>query len=597
VLHMPSITIVTPHYAEAVIFGRHDFLCTPNRHGVTPFVYLKSLHSLEWGNLCERLGVSTEAEAWTADVDACGTAVSGEMELRLWASHRGQTLARTTHGMMQAARAVRLLASLQLELEYAALEEAKPEGQRRLAPEEIEEQAARAAVWFATERFSYVIAAQRYSDHGDDDVRRRSDIDFLMMLHPLLSVASFEASVSPFSGKRRLMTVCRNGRGVRYRLPSPGNPIMDGIGEGKPENQNNAAPFVPGRIMQAVDMNQDGFLEEWLKLPNALSAMDGVRAPPLSGQPAAPAKFFGPVSRGPPAYGSGRPLVILGLREHIFTSDLSAPALFMGQQEYLFGTMMQRIMAEPLHTRYHYGHPDLLDKVFIGTRGGSAKAAAGINVSEDIYAGYNAVLRGGRSGHCEYLQVGKGRDVGLIQIEIFESKISGGTAISVTSRDTFRVADFSDFAKLLSFWHTGPGFYVSNVLIVLSLLVTSYYMTALALVGADKAIIASNYVYIVGDLSAIQWVMQLGLLSIIPLLSLYTLEAGILTAVARTLRMFGLLGFLFFMFEIQSKAYFWDNALAFGRQGYAGERCSPCFSHTPHSSDPLHPLQLRGVTL
>ena len=46
-----------------------------------------------------------------------------------------------------------------------------------------------------------------------------------------------------------------------------------------------------------------------------------------------------------------------------------------------------------------------------------------INVSEDIFAGYSATLRGGESGHVEFLQVGKGRDVGILQIEVFESKI------------------------------------------------------------------------------------------------------------------------------------------------------------------------------
>ena len=52
---------------------------------------------------------------------------------------------------------------------------------------------------------------------------------------------------------------------------------------------------------------------------------------------------------------SGRPVVVVGLREHIFTQVLSAPAYFMSQQEYLFGVMWQRIMASPLDVRMHYG--------------------------------------------------------------------------------------------------------------------------------------------------------------------------------------------------------------------------------------------------
>ena len=58
--------------------------------------------------------------------------------MRLWASYRGQTLARTVHGVMEYVRAIRLLATLQLELEYTAIEERKGPGVTRLTPAEIE---------------------------------------------------------------------------------------------------------------------------------------------------------------------------------------------------------------------------------------------------------------------------------------------------------------------------------------------------------------------------------------------------------------------------------------------------------------------------
>jgi callose synthase len=116
----------------------------------------------------------------------------------------------------------------------------------------------------------------------------------------------------------------------------------------------------------------------------------------------------------------------------------------------------------------------MFDKVWAATRGGTSKASAVVNVSEDIFAGFNSALRGGESAHCEFMQVGKGRDVGIVQIEVFESKISGGTAISTTTRDSFRVCEGMDGARLLSFYHTAAGFYVSNVLVVTSLVATVY---------------------------------------------------------------------------------------------------------------------------
>jgi hypothetical protein len=37
--------------------------------------------------------------------------------------------------------------------------------------------------------------------------------------------------------------------------------------------------------------------------------------------------------------------------------------------------------------RFHYGHPDVFDRIFHLTRGGISKASCGINLSEDIFAG------------------------------------------------------------------------------------------------------------------------------------------------------------------------------------------------------------------
>ena len=37
--------------------------------------------------------------------------------------------------------------------------------------------------------------------------------------------------------------------------------------------------------------------------------------------------------------------------------------------------------------RFHYGHPDVFDRLFHLTRGGVSKASKVINLSEDIFAG------------------------------------------------------------------------------------------------------------------------------------------------------------------------------------------------------------------
>ena len=57
--------------------------------------------------------------------------------------------------------------------------------------------------------------------------------------------------------------------------------------------------------------------------------------------------------------------------------------------------------------RFHYGHPDLLDKLHFLTRGGVSKASKEINLSEDVFAGYKTTLHGGRVVFREYHQLGK----------------------------------------------------------------------------------------------------------------------------------------------------------------------------------------------
>ena len=117
---------------------------------------------------------------------------------------------------------------------------------------------------------------------------------------------------------------------VEYKVKLPGNPI---IGEGKPENQNHAVIFARGECLQTLDMNQDNYMGEAFKMRNLLEG------------------FVGEVR-------------IVGFREHIFSEAGGAVASFAAANEFVFGTMVQRFMTWPLCVRFHYGHPDVWDKVW-----------------------------------------------------------------------------------------------------------------------------------------------------------------------------------------------------------------------------------------
>ncbi|CAM9598949.1 unnamed protein product, partial [Hapterophycus canaliculatus] len=122
---------------------------------------------------------------------------------------------------------------------------------------------------------------------------------------------------------------------------------------------------------------------------------------------------------------------IVGFREHVFTHDVSAVANFFSLQELNFVSATQRVLDNPLHVRFHYGHPDVFDRMSAITMGGVSKACKGIHLSEDIFAGFNYVLRGGEATQSDYIQVSKGRDTGVSQVTGFTAKISMGNGMQV----------------------------------------------------------------------------------------------------------------------------------------------------------------------
>lgn len=69
-------------------------------------------------------------------------------------------------------------------------------------------------------------------------------------------------------------------------------------------------------------------------------------------------------------------------------------------------------------------------------------------------------------------QVGKGRDVGLNQIAIFEGKVAGGNGEQVLSRDIYRLGQLFDFFRMMSFYFTTVGFYFCTMVCSSFLMIT-----------------------------------------------------------------------------------------------------------------------------
>lgn len=243
----------------------------------------------------------------------------------------------------------------------------------------------------------------------------------------------------------------------------------------------------------------------------------------------------------------------------------------MSNQETSFVTIGQRVLARPLKIRFHYGHPDVFDRIFHITRGGISKASSGINLSEDIFAGFNSTLRRGNITHHEYIQVGKGRDVGLNQVSLFEAKVACGNGEQTLSRDIYRLGHRFDFFRMLSCYFTTVGFYFSSMLVVITVYVFLYGRLYMSLSGLEESIV--RFARAKGNdplkaAMASQTVVQLGLLMILPMVMEIGLERGFRTALGDFVIMQLQLAPLFFTFSLGTKVHYFGRTILHGGAKY-----------------------------
>ncbi|KAK8672717.1 hypothetical protein V6N13_111081 [Hibiscus sabdariffa] len=534
---MLSFSVLTPYYKEDVLYSDEE-LHKENEDGISILFYLQRIYPDEWNHFLER--VPSVAKKKENDEP------QNNEEIRKWVSYRGQTLSRTVRGMMYYRQALELQYCLEFSEDSAIL------GGFQVFEDEpryIEQAQA-----LANMKFTYVVSCQIYgAQKKSSDPRDRScylNILNLMLTYPSLRVAYIderEETVNGRSQKLYYSVLVKGGEKLDeeiYRIKLPGPPTE--IGEGKPENQNHAIIFTRGEALQTIDMNQDNYFEEAYKMRNVLEEFLKSRR-------------------------KGREPSILGLREHIFTGSVSSLAWFMSNQETSFVTIGQRILANPLRVRFHYGHPDIFDRIFHVTRGGISKASKIINLSEDIFAGFNSTLRGGYVTHHEYIQVGKGRDVGMNQISAFEAKVANGNGEQTLSRDVYRLGRRFDFYRMLSFYFTTVGFYFSSMVTALTVYVFLYGRLYMVMSGLEEEILENATIHqskALEEALATQSVFQLGLLLVLPMVMEIGLEKGFRTALGDFIIMQLQLASVFFTFQLGTKAHYFGRTILHGGSKY-----------------------------
>lgn len=576
-MHMPaakpvskmfSFCVFTPYYSEDVMYdikkknktGKKNLekskkdeikeLDRENEDGITILFYLQKIYPDEYKNFLERLKLTErefERRVWgdqrnTVNADTI-------LELRLWASYRGQTLARTVRGMMYYKQALQLQA-LQERTFVPDLERGGPSSSLRPQRSSVRDPQAQAEL-----KFVYLVSCQIYGDQKKQGKAQAADILYLMKENESLRVAYVDevtVDTSP-QGKTtsyysKLVKVDKTDKTKDQLIYSVKLPGPFKIGEGKPENQNHAIIFSRGDAVQTIDMNQDNYLEEAFKVRNLLEEFDQVHGRNYNEHP-----------------------TILGVREHVFTGSVSSLAWFMSLQESSFVTLGQRVLARPLKVRMHYGHPDIFDRIFHFTTGGVSKASSGINLSEDIFAGFNTTLRQGNVTHHEYIQVGKGRDVGLNQIATFEAKVASGNGEQALARDLYRLGQLLDFPRMLSFFFTSVGFYVTTMMTVLTLYAFLYGKAYLALSGVDASLKANNDILGNSALQSVlasQFLFQIGIFTAIPMLVNLVLEKGLIKAIMDFCTMQLQLASVFFTFSLGTRTHYFGRIVLHGGAKY-----------------------------
>ena len=479
--NMPTFTVLIPHYSEKILLSLREIIREDEPYSrVTLLEYLKQLHPHEWDCFVKDTKIlADETSQFNGDFDKdekdtakskiddlpfyCigfkSSAPEYTLRTRIWASLRFQTLYRTVSGFMNYSRAIKLLYRVE-----------NPEvvqmfgGNSDKLERELERMARR--------KFKLVVSMQRYAKFKKEEME---NAEFLLRAYPDLQIAYLDEEPPVAEGEEpRLYSALIDGhselmengmRRPKFRIQLSGNPVL---GDGKSDNQNHALIFYRGEYIQLIDANQDNYLEECLKIRSVLAEFEEMKVDNVSPYtPGVKNKVKSPVA-------------ILGAREYIFSENIGILGDVAAGKEQTFGTLFARTLAQ-IGGKLHYGHPDFLNGIFMTTRGGVSKAQKGLHLNEDIYAGMNALLRGGRIKHCEYYQCGKGRDLGFGSILNFTTKIGTGMGEQMLSREYYYLGTQLPLDRFLSFYYAHPGFHINNMFIMLSV---QLFMITLLNMGA-----------------------------------------------------------------------------------------------------------------
>lgn len=587
--NMPTFTVLTPHYAERILLSLREIIREDDQFSrVTLLEYLKQLHPVEWECFVQDTKILAEetaayeggeddqekSDALKNQIDDLpfycigfkSAAPEYTLRTRIWASLRSQTLYRTVSGFMNYSRAIKLLYRVE-NPEIVQMFGGDAEGLER----ELEKMARR--------KFKFLVSMQRLAKFKPHELE---NAEFLLRAYPDLQIAYLDEETPLVEGEEpRIYSALIDGhcelmengrRRPKFRVQLSGNPIL---GDGKSDNQNHALIFYRGEYIQLIDANQDNYLEECLKIRSVLAEFEELGAEQI--YPYSPGVKYEDQA-------TNHPVAIVGAREYIFSENSGVLGDVAAGKEQTFGTLFARTLAQ-IGGKLHYGHPDFINATFMTTRGGVSKAQKGLHLNEDIYAGMNAMLRGGRIKHCEYYQCGKGRDLGFGTILNFTTKIGAGMGEQMLSREYYYLGTQLPVDRFLTFYYAHPGFHLNNLFIQLSLqmfMLTLVNLHALAhesiICIYNKNLPITDVLYPIGCynlMPALDWVRRYTLsifivffIAFVPIVVQELIERGVWKATQRFFRHLLSLSPMFEVFTGQIYSNALLNDLTFGGARY-----------------------------
>ncbi|KAJ3299902.1 hypothetical protein HK104_006053 [Borealophlyctis nickersoniae] len=415
----PAFTVLIPHYSEKIILDFNEITTQETNSTFTILEYLQSLYSTEWENFAE------ECRKFTAENEASGNE-DGSYDATDSTTKGASTFESAWSGFdarspksfsPELIHRTRLWASRRSQTLYRTVSGMFQYATALKLLQRIENpdfcrpfspnNLERELDRKIAAKFRVVVDMQRYGDMNETE---RAEVEMLLKEFPALNIVWPE----------------------RVKM-ADGTELNVGI------------MYTRGEFIEVIDANMDHYLEECIKVRSLLAE-------------------FGEASTSP----STPPVALVGLREHIFSHGVGAVADMGATTETTLVSMNQPILNK-IGARLHYGHPDFWNAVYMLPRGGVSKAQRGLHLNEDIYAGMSVLMRGGINKHVEYMQVGKGKDLGFNSVLAYFSKLAMGMSEQMLSREQYRLGLRLPLDRLLSFFYANPGFVLSNVTAIVAI--------------------------------------------------------------------------------------------------------------------------------